>query len=286
MDRRRGHSPFCLEQLICAAQYVEKARNSIQDPTILSFGSDESSADSFILTKDPPSGQISTCSSASTSSLGFPLVLSSVTVSMEKLHCAINCRAAHNELEKTRRANLRGYLDRLKEIVPPGAENARSTTLSLLTRARDYILVCHFACILQSSQEINFERKQQLEKRCATLRLVIESFQSQKTSSTEESRPGSASTISAIDDIDFGLLSSSSDNISCLNFSTKLSVSSDSSSNSSVVSSPVQSYPPVDPYVNGLLPALPLCYPRISMYPYLDVQRPVINHAPLSTAIL
>lgn len=53
----------------------------------------------------------------------------------------LHCRAAHNELEKTRRANLRGYLDNLKDIVPPSSDNARNTTLSLLTRARDYILV-------------------------------------------------------------------------------------------------------------------------------------------------
>lgn len=59
------------------------------------------------------------------------------------LDCILNCRAAHNELEKTRRANLRGYLDNLKDIVPSSSDNARNTTLSLLTRARDYILVSY-----------------------------------------------------------------------------------------------------------------------------------------------
>ena len=55
-------------------------------------------------------------------------------------------RAAHNELEKTRRANLRGYLEKLKSLVPPIADASRNTTLALLTRARDHIkvLLCAF----------------------------------------------------------------------------------------------------------------------------------------------
>uniref|UniRef100_A0A1I7X8Y9 BHLH domain-containing protein n=1 Tax=Heterorhabditis bacteriophora TaxID=37862 RepID=A0A1I7X8Y9_HETBA len=51
------------------------------------------------------------------------------------------CRAAHNELEKTRRANLRGCLETLKTLVPPIADASRNTTLALLTRARDHIKV-------------------------------------------------------------------------------------------------------------------------------------------------
>lgn len=60
---------------------------------------------------------------------------------LSTVDCILHYRAAHNELEKTRRANLRGYLDNLKDIVPSSSDNARNTTLSLLTRARDYILV-------------------------------------------------------------------------------------------------------------------------------------------------
>jgi len=48
-------------------------------------------------------------------------------------------RAAHNELEKNRRANLRSYLDNLKAVLPADQESSRDTTLSLLTRARNYI---------------------------------------------------------------------------------------------------------------------------------------------------
>lgn len=51
-------------------------------------------------------------------------------------------RVAHNELEKTRRANLRSCLERLKELVPSVSDNAaRNTTLALLTRGRDHLKV-------------------------------------------------------------------------------------------------------------------------------------------------
>jgi ElaB/YqjD/DUF883 family membrane-anchored ribosome-binding protein len=46
-------------------------------------------------------------------------------------------RAAHNELEKNRRANLRSYLDNLKMVLPSETDTSRDTTLSLLTRARN-----------------------------------------------------------------------------------------------------------------------------------------------------
>uniref|UniRef100_A0A7E4VKM7 BHLH domain-containing protein n=1 Tax=Panagrellus redivivus TaxID=6233 RepID=A0A7E4VKM7_PANRE len=48
-------------------------------------------------------------------------------------------RAAHNELEKNRRANLRSFLDQIKAILPPEYDSTRDTTLSLLTRARNYL---------------------------------------------------------------------------------------------------------------------------------------------------
>ncbi|VBB28591.1 unnamed protein product, partial [Acanthocheilonema viteae] len=117
--------------------------------------SDESSGDSFV-TKGVL-GQSTTCSIASTSSLGCLSDRSSSIPSPRhfqtpppeysrrhrpypSVSSARHSRAAHNELEKTRRANLRGYLDNLKDIVPSSSDNARNTTLSLLTRARDYIL--------------------------------------------------------------------------------------------------------------------------------------------------
>ncbi|XP_058704838.1 max dimerization protein 3 [Poecile atricapillus] len=48
-------------------------------------------------------------------------------------------RSVHNELEKHRRAQLRCCLERLKQQVPVGAGPSRSTTLSLLHRARLHI---------------------------------------------------------------------------------------------------------------------------------------------------
>ncbi|XP_025903351.1 max dimerization protein 3 [Nothoprocta perdicaria] len=50
-----------------------------------------------------------------------------------------SCRSVHNALEKHRRAQLRHCLEQLKQQVPGGAERARSTTLSLLHRARLHI---------------------------------------------------------------------------------------------------------------------------------------------------
>lgn len=282
MDQR--HSPFCFEQLISAAKYIEKTR-CIPDTYLIS---DESSGDSFA--NKGVIGQGSTCSSASTSSFGclsersssipsprqFPTPPPEHTKRHQPYPSASNarhCRAAHNELEKNRRANLRGYLENLKKIVPAGCDNARNTTLSLLTRARDYIL--ELDSLINSAEE----RKRLSEKRQKDLRVMLDELRVEKTSTAEEPRPESTSTISAVDDNDYGTGSSfsvsfssssaPSNNASCFDLTTKLSVSSNSSS---TVSSPIQSYPPFDPYLNGLLPALPLCYPRISMYPYLDVQ--------------
>ncbi|XP_015731528.1 max dimerization protein 3 isoform X1 [Coturnix japonica] len=50
-------------------------------------------------------------------------------------------RSVHNALEKHRRAQLRRCLEQLKQQVPLGAGPARSTTLSLLRRARLHIQV-------------------------------------------------------------------------------------------------------------------------------------------------
>lgn len=48
-------------------------------------------------------------------------------------------RSTHNELEKNRRAHLRHCLEKLKDLVPVGAEASRHTTLGLLTKARGFI---------------------------------------------------------------------------------------------------------------------------------------------------
>merc|ERR1719510_174697 len=48
-------------------------------------------------------------------------------------------RSTHNELEKNRRAHLRHCLEKLKDIVPVGADSSRHTTLGLLNKAKHFI---------------------------------------------------------------------------------------------------------------------------------------------------
>lgn len=48
-------------------------------------------------------------------------------------------RSSHNELEKNRRAHLRGCLDSLKSIVPLTRDSTRHTTLGLLNQASELI---------------------------------------------------------------------------------------------------------------------------------------------------
>ncbi|KAF0295003.1 Max dimerization protein 1 [Amphibalanus amphitrite] len=67
-------------------------------------------------------------------------------------------RSTHNELEKNRRAHLRECLERLREEVPPCPDSNRSTTLGLLTRARDFIR--H----LEEKDRMNFRYKTQLAR--------------------------------------------------------------------------------------------------------------------------
>jgi len=51
----------------------------------------------------------------------------------------IGNRSTHNELEKNRRAHLRYCLEKLKDIVPLGADSSRHTTLGLLNKAKHFI---------------------------------------------------------------------------------------------------------------------------------------------------
>ncbi|KAI4873775.1 hypothetical protein NFI96_010636 [Prochilodus magdalenae] len=48
-------------------------------------------------------------------------------------------RSVHNELEKHRRAQLRHYLEQLKQQVPLSSDSTRNTTLNLLRRAQLHI---------------------------------------------------------------------------------------------------------------------------------------------------
>lgn len=54
---------------------------------------------------------------------------------------ATECNLLMMEIPLSRRAHLRHCLERLKDMVPVGADAARHTTLGLLTKAKRYIKV-------------------------------------------------------------------------------------------------------------------------------------------------
>ncbi|XP_069725332.1 max dimerization protein 3 [Phaenicophaeus curvirostris] len=92
-------------------------------------------------------------------------------------------RSVHNALEKHRRARLRGCLERLKQQVPAGAGPARSTTLSLLRRARLHIQRLQ-------EQELRARRaKDQLRNQQRSLQQQLEQLLS--PASGERARAGS-----------------------------------------------------------------------------------------------
>uniref|UniRef100_A0A663F6M6 Max dimerization protein 3 n=1 Tax=Aquila chrysaetos chrysaetos TaxID=223781 RepID=A0A663F6M6_AQUCH len=83
-------------------------------------------------------------------------------------HRGLSRRSVHNALEKHRRAQLRCCLERLKQQVPVGAGPARSTTLSLLHRARLHIQRLE-------EQELRAQRaKDRLRNRQRSLRQRLE----------------------------------------------------------------------------------------------------------------
>ncbi|VDO71266.1 unnamed protein product [Haemonchus placei] len=149
-------------------------------------------------------------------------------------------RAAHNELEKTRRANLRGCLETLKTLVPPIADASRNTTLALLTRARDHIKQ------LEQGNAALIKERERLEEQKTLLQNELERL---KEGTSQSTSPRPASTISRL----------SRDSPVFLEYSPS--------------TKPVHSPQPliIDPVAEGLLPALPICYPRPSLYPYLDL---------------
>ncbi|XP_055969058.1 max dimerization protein 3 [Sorex fumeus] len=77
-------------------------------------------------------------------------------------------RSVHNELEKRRRAQLKRCLEHLRQQMPLGTDCARSTTLSLLRRARAHIQKLE-------EQELRARRlKEQLRSRQQSLRRQLE----------------------------------------------------------------------------------------------------------------
>uniref|UniRef100_A0A914WF68 BHLH domain-containing protein n=1 Tax=Plectus sambesii TaxID=2011161 RepID=A0A914WF68_9BILA len=197
-------------------------------------------------------------------------------------------RAAHNELEKTRRANLRGCLEYLKEIVPAGSDSPRNTTLSLLTRARHYIQTLEQRDRALVAEKQRLQDQQRLMRRHLELLTTRAQPEPPRKRSCSES---SASTISvAADEANERqrVLEEDAQGEDAQGEVTPHSLLGEESATSSVAGdrSPVWlEYSPsakpsitactppllVDLYADGLLPALPLFHPRLSVYPYLGV---------------
>ncbi|EGT43249.1 hypothetical protein CAEBREN_24539 [Caenorhabditis brenneri] len=161
-------------------------------------------------------------------------------------------RAAHNELEKTRRANLRGCLETLKMLVPCVCDATRNTTLALLTRARDHIIE------LQDSNAEQMKKLKDLQDEHEALAAELSQLQADdevaeatsqacQTSVLPPSRPESrASSFTS---------SSSRDSPCYLEYSPS--------------SKPMESHKPaiIDLYAEGLIPRVPITFPRPVVYP-------------------
>merc|ERR1711876_121957 len=103
-------------------------------------------------------------------------------------------RSTHNELEKNRRAHLRTCLEKLKDLVPVGADSSRHTTLGLLNKAK------HFIKNLEDKDKKSQTHKDNLfrEQRYLRRRLELLSTQVDDISKRRSISESSTSTISSI----------------------------------------------------------------------------------------
>ncbi|XP_055681100.1 max-interacting protein 1-like [Lutzomyia longipalpis] len=131
-------------------------------------------------------------------------------------------RTTHNELEKNRRAHLRNCLERLKDIVPLGADASRHTTLGLLTKAKRFIKNLEDKDRRQNFHRDQLSREQRfLRRRLEQLtynaalckrRSVSECSTSTISSTNSTTSTGSPSSISESDEVDvIGYTSNQSD---------------------------------------------------------------------------
>nr|XP_033804945.1 max dimerization protein 1 [Geotrypetes seraphini] len=94
-----------------------------------------------------------------------------------------NNRSTHNEMEKNRRAHLRLCLEKLKMLVPLGAESNRHTTLSLLTKAKMHIKKLE-DCDKRAQHQIDQLQREQRHLRRQLEKLGIERIRMDSTGST------------------------------------------------------------------------------------------------------
>lgn len=151
------NATLTIEQLLRAAQLLEQSNqtqllNGLNDPHFYKLG--QNYQENFLNTKMTAmtSNESNGLNSTGSSHRSSPSTMSAQSQSGSapsspagnsgrSAHSTRQSRAAHNELEKNRRANLRNYLEQLKSVLPPDVESTRDTTLSLLTRARNFIRV-------------------------------------------------------------------------------------------------------------------------------------------------
>jgi len=103
-------------------------------------------------------------------------------------------RSSHNELEKNRRAHLRGCLESLKDLVPLGSDSSRHTTLGLLNKAK------HFIKNLEDKDRKSQTHKETLarEQRYLRRRLELLSCQMDAIHKRRSISESSSSTVSSI----------------------------------------------------------------------------------------
>jgi hypothetical protein len=177
-------------------------------------------------------------------------------------HSTKQSRAAHNELEKNRRANLRSYLDQIKAILPPEYDSTRDTTLSLLTRARNHLRILghrknEMLCRRNDIVTENAKLKERIEKAKAMriakrYRKQEEQQQQQQQQQQQEQNVQEECTPTVTP-----MITSRNGSPIFLEYSPSTKPPQ------LFIPSPTDRMVTIDPYLEGLLPPVPLSYPYL-----------------------
>ncbi|GMT06041.1 hypothetical protein PENTCL1PPCAC_28215 [Pristionchus entomophagus] len=256
-------SPIDVDQMITAARILEEVQarkigegmsemdlRALISNALVAHQSSSSASHSTV--PSPQSGHRSPSSTVSSSPSALsPRRRSSIA--------SKHSRVAHNELEKTRRANLRSCLERLKELVPAVSDNAaRNTTLALLTRGRD-----HLKELDTMLEQIDTRKEAALARR----KELLESVE-MLSKDCDPSSPSAFSAPSTCPSSPFAVEYSPSSKPH-LDTPTHSSFDLISFFKASLPNGP--STPPsykIDPLLDGLIPISPICYPRPTVLPY------------------
>lgn len=237
-----------LTKMVLSGYNIPPANNNNNNNNVNGYCSSYNSGNSTTssLRSSPTSSMLS---SGPTSPLHLPPQPSLITIKKKSpSSTSKQSRAAHNELEKNRRANLRSYLDQIKDILPPEYDSSRDTTLSLLTRARNHIrqwrqkrdsLVC---------------RRNELAIRNAKLKERIEKAKSFRNSNRCRQEEKPSGEVKPVPVEITSVIEASRTSPLYLEYSPSNKPTLEVS-NSKMVT--------IDPYLEGLLPAAPLIYPYV-----------------------